>query len=171
MNYIDMFISVLLVYAVFRGFTRGFIMQLALLAALALGIFAALKLSGFTATQLKSHIHVSGEYLYLISLAVTFLLIFLGVTLVGKGIEKIAEAVELSIVNRMFGVLFSLLKTVLIIGVLLSFVDRIDHQVHLLPKNSREHSLFYKPMTSIARAIFPQLRLPASDDNTNNEFV
>ena len=111
------------------------------LVALALGIFGALKLSGFTAAQLENHIHVSEEFLYLISLGITFLLVFIGVNLVGRIIEKIAEAVELSFVNRMLGVLFSLLKTVLIIGVLLCFVDRIDHQVHFLPKNSRENSL------------------------------
>ncbi len=33
MNYIDMFILVLLIYAVYRGFTRGFILQLTILAA------------------------------------------------------------------------------------------------------------------------------------------
>ena len=68
MNYIDMFIIVLLIYAVFRGYTRGFIMQLTLLAALALGIFAALKFSGFTADKLVDFISVSSESLYLISM-------------------------------------------------------------------------------------------------------
>jgi len=56
MNYIDMFVIILLIYAVFRGYTRGFILQLTLLAALGLGIFAALKLSGFTADKLVDFI-------------------------------------------------------------------------------------------------------------------
>jgi membrane protein required for colicin V production len=171
MNYIDMFILVLLIYAVFRGFTRGFIMQLTQLAALALGIFAAIKLSHFTAAQLENHIHVSAEFLYTISLAVTFLLVFIGVNLVGKGIEKIAEAIELSFFNRMFGVLFGVLKTILILGVLLSFVDRIDRQVRFLPQNTREQSIFYKPLTSIAGTIFPQLRISESDDKAIKEVV
>jgi membrane protein required for colicin V production len=171
MNYMDMFIVVLLIYAVFKGFTRGFIMQLSLLAALALGIFAALKFSQFTAAQLENHIHVRTESLYLISLAITFLLVFIGINLVGKGVEKLIAKVELSFINRLLGVLFSLLKTTLIIGVLLLFIDRLDYKLHLLPKNSREHSLFYKPMTTIAGAIFQQLRITEHDDDPDKELV
>lgn len=171
MNYIDMFIIVLLVWAVFRGFTCGFIMQLTLLVALALGIFGALKLSGFTARQLEGRISISSEYLYIVSLGITFVLVFIGINLVGKLIEKIAESVELSLVNRMLGVLFSLSKTILIVGILLTLVDRIDRQTHVLPKNSREHSIFYKPFTSIVRTIFPSLGAPESNDEDIKEFV
>ena len=171
MNYIDMFIIVLLVWAVFRGFTCGFIMQLTLLVALALGIFGALKLSGFTARQLDGRISISSEYLYIVSLGITFVLVFIGINLVGKLIEKIAESVELSLVNRMLGVLFSLSKTILSVGILLTLVDRIDRQTHVLPKNSREHSIFYKPFTSIVRTIFPSLGAPESNDEDIKEFV
>jgi membrane protein required for colicin V production len=166
-----MFILVLLVWAVFRGYTRGFIMQLTILAALALGIFGALKLSGFTARQLEGRIGISSEYLYLVSLGITFTLVFIGTNLVGKLIEKIAESAELSFANRILGVFFSLGKIILILGILLLFFDRIDRQVHVLPKNSREHSLFYKPFTTIVRTIFPSLGAPESDDKGASEFA
>ena len=134
MNYIDMFIIVLLIWAVFRGFTQGFIMQLTLLAALALGIFAALKLSGFTAEKLVDYISVSSESLYLISIGITFVLVFIGVNLVGKLVEKMVEAVQLSFINRLFGVIFSLGKTVILLGILLAFIDRIDQHTPLSSK-------------------------------------
>ena len=171
MNYIDMFIIVLLIWAVFRGFTQGFIMQLTLLAALALGIFAALKLSGFTAEKLVDYISVSSESLYLISIGITFVLVFIGVNLVGKLVEKMVEAVQLSFINRLFGVIFSLGKTVILLGILLAFINRIDLHTPLLPKYSREHSLFYKPFTTIATTIFPSLKAPVSDDRGVKEFV
>ena len=65
MNYIDMFIMVLLVYAVFRGLTRGLVLQLASLAALIAGIYIALKFSGFTAHFLIKHWAIDYEYLYI----------------------------------------------------------------------------------------------------------
>jgi membrane protein required for colicin V production len=172
MNYIDMFIVVLLVYAVFKGFTNGFIMQLTLLAALLLGIFGALKLSGFTARQLENHVNLSPDFIYIASLGITFLLVFVAVYLVGKLTEKLIKAVELSFVNRLLGVLFGVSKIVLILGILLSYIDRIDQKVHLLPEGSREHSIFFKPFTSIVQAIFPSIALPESpDEKKAGEFV
>lgn len=171
MNYVDMFVMVLLIYAVFKGFTRGFIMQLAVLAALAVGLYAAIKGSDFTAAHLEEHIHVSAESLYLISLAVTFILVFLAVNLVGRGVEKIAEAVELSLLNRLLGVVFSVLKTLLIVGVLLLFMDRLDNRVRFVPEKTREQSLFYKPLTSLAGAIFHQLKLTSDKDHQDQQMV
>lgn len=171
MNYIDMFIIVLLIYAVFRGYTRGFILQLTLLAALALGIFAALKLSGFTADKLVDFISVSSESLYLISMGITFVLVFIGVNLAGKLVEKMVEAVELSFVNRLFGVIFSLGKMVIILGILLAFIDRIDQRTRIFPKYSREHSIFYKPFTTIATTIFPSLKSHGSQSGEIKEQV
>jgi membrane protein required for colicin V production len=163
MNYIDMFILVLLIYAVYRGFTRGFILQLTILAALALGIFAALKLSYFTAEKLKDHLSVSQESLQMIAIAVTFALVFVGVRIIGNIVEKLVEAVDLSVLNRMFGVLFSVGKIVIICGVLLLFVDRLDKRFKFLPENSRERSMFYEPFTKITTMLFPSLHKPGSD--------
>jgi membrane protein required for colicin V production len=161
---------VLLIYGVFRGFTRGFIMQLTLLVAFIIGAFAALKLSGFTARILENRISISAESLYIVAMAITFLLVFVGINLVGKMMEKFAENAELSLVNRLLGVIFSVGKVIIITGVILSFVDRVDSRVHLLPKNSREHSLFYKPFVSITTTIFPSLKAPKQSAG-DNEYV
>jgi len=172
MNYIDMFIIVLLVYAVFQGFTRGLIMQLAILTALVLGIFGALKLSGYTSRLLENHVHINPEHLYLVSLGLTFILVFIAIYLLGKLIEKLIESVELTFANRLLGIVFSLCKIVLILGIVMAYIDRIDQQARFLPKDSREHSIFYRPFTKIARTIFPALGKPKSaDDGQSGEFV
>lgn len=157
MNYIDMFIGVLLIWAVFKGYTRGFIMQLTILIALALGVFAALKLSGFTARQLDSKFVMNSETLYLVAMAGTFIIAFIGVYFIGKLVEKAIESVNLSFLNRLSGVVLSLAKTAIILGVLLVFMNRLDQRMHFLPKYTREHSVFYKPLTQIALKIFPSL--------------
>jgi membrane protein required for colicin V production len=172
MNYIDMFILVLLVYAVFRGITRGFIMQLASVTALIFGIYVAMKFSGFTASHLAKLLSVSREFLYLISLGVTFILVFLLIHMLGRILEKIIESVDLSLINKAFGVFFSLAKTVLIVGVLLVYIERIDRRVPFLPEGSREHSLFFRPFTSIIHTIFPTFGVSKVPENEkNNEMV
>src|SRR5512145_1712122 len=133
MNYIDMFILVLLVYAVYKGYTRGLIMQLTMIVALIACTFLALKLAGFTALHLQGWLKMNGETLFITSVIVTFILIFFVINLVGKFFEKMAEAAQLSLVNRLLGVVLSVFKVVLITGVILLLFNRIDSQIRILP--------------------------------------
>lgn len=164
MNYIDMFILVLLIWAVYRGYTHGFITQLTILVALAAGIFAAVKLSGVTANFLEEHVSVHPESLYLISLGITFVLVFIGVNILGNIVESMVEATPLSMINRILGIFLSVVKVIIITGVILAYINRFDRHVRILPENSREHSLFYKPFTNVATAVFPSLKV--TDKNT-----
>jgi membrane protein required for colicin V production len=157
MNFIDMFIVVLLVYAVFRGITRGLVLQMASLAALIAGIFLALKFSGFTARFLIKHWSFDYEYLFVVSLAITFTGVFILITLLGNLLDKVVEATPLSLINKLAGAVFSICKVMLIVGILLLFIDRLDKQISILPKNAREGSFFYKPVTSATRFLFPSL--------------
>jgi membrane protein required for colicin V production len=152
-----MFIMVLLVYAVFRGLTRGLVLQLASLAALIAGIYIALKFSGFTARFLIKHWAIDYEYLYMVSLAITFALVFVLIHILGNMLDKVVQTSQLSLLNKMAGAFFNVCKVMLIMGVLLLFIDRLDQRINLLPKKAREGSFFYKPVTSITLLLFPSL--------------
>jgi membrane protein required for colicin V production len=162
MELIDLLISILLVWAFFRGFSRGVIKQVTMLAALILGIFGAIKLSGFTAENLKDNIKVSSEYLYMISIGITFLVVFIAVHFLGNIVEKVVKSAELSLLNRFLGMIFSLSRTIIVLGLLLAFVARIDQKSKILSAETREKSFFYKPFTSVTYKLFPSLRLPVS---------
>ncbi len=157
MNFIDMFIMVLLVYAVFRGITRGLVLQMASLAALIAGVFLALKFSGFTARFLIKHWSFDYEYLFMVSLAITFTGVFILITMLGNLLDKVVESSPLSLMNKLAGALFNICKVMLIVGILLLFIDRLDKQISILPKNAREGSFFYKPVTSATLFLFPSL--------------
>lgn len=170
MNFIDMFIMVLLVYAVFRGITRGLVLQLMSLVALIAGIFLALKFSGFTAHFLIKHWALDYEYLYLVSLAITFALVFIMINILGNMLDKVMQASQLSLINKLAGAFFNICKVMLIMGVLLLFIDRLDNRISILPKNAREGSFFYKPVTSATLFLFPSLG-NSDKDNRHEEFV
>lgn len=157
MNYIDMFVIVLFAWAVFKGATRGLVMQATTLAALVIGIFAAVKFSGFTARFITKYIQINEEYLYLIALALTFIGIFFLINLSGKAIEKLLETIQLSLLNKALGVIFSLCKTALILGIILAYVDRLDNRLPFLPEGTKENSLFFNPLSALAKEIFPGL--------------
>lgn len=169
MNAIDLFLFVLLIYAVFKGVTRGLVLQLASLAALLAGIFAALKLSGLTARFLSDHFQIGFEYLFLISIALTFALVFILVNLVGEWVDNMVETAHLSLLNKLLGAVFNVCKVMVIAGLLLVFVDRVDSRVRFIPEKIRQGSLFYKPVTSAVLFLFPELGPPQV--NRNTEFV
>ena len=52
MNWIDLIIVIILIIAIVRGFTDGFVRELASLAALIFGIWGAIKFSSLTAGKL-----------------------------------------------------------------------------------------------------------------------
>ena len=170
MNYIDMFIMVLLVYAVFRGITRGLVLQLASLVALIAGIFLALKFSGFTARYLIKHWAFDYEYLYMVSLAITFALVFIIINILGNLLDKVIQTSQLSLINKLAGAFFNICKVMLIVGVLLLYIDRVDNRISILPKNARENSFFYKPVTSATLFLFRSLG-NIDKDNRHEEFV
>ncbi len=168
MNYLDMFIMVLLIWAVYRGYSRGFMMQFTTIVALVAGFFLAVKLSGWMSELLENHINIHPESVYLVSLSVTFVLVFIGVHILGDAIENRVETGSLSLLNRILGIFFSVFKVILICGVILAYVNRFDVHVRILPQNSREHSLFYSPFTKLATAIFPALKTDESGQVRKN---
>lgn len=172
MNYIDMFVVVLFAWAIFRGITRGLVMQATTLAALVLGIFGAMKLSGLTARIISNYFTINEEYLYLIALALTFITVFFLISIAGRAIEKILEAIQLSLLNKILGVIFSLCKMALILGIILAYVDRLDYQVHFLHEGTKENSIFFNPLSSLAKEIFPGLEYYDPDAiNTDDVFT
>ena len=75
MNYIDIFILVILMWFGYKGFRKGLVFELVSIIALALGIYGGLKFSDTTAEFLASYL--DSEYLEIISFTVTFLVILL----------------------------------------------------------------------------------------------
>lgn len=158
MSYLDIIFVVLFAWSAYKGFTKGFILQLATLAGLLLGIYGALKFSDYTAGFLSPKLDVNEQTLSIISFALTFIIILLAVILIGKLIEKFNEAIELGLVNKLLGVLLSMVKMGFIISVLLVLVNKADNKYNFIPNNTKEKSLLYKPLSNFAPMLFPYLK-------------
>jgi hypothetical protein len=57
----------------------------------------------------------------------------------------------------------------LIAGLVIVFIDRVDSRVRFVPEKARTESLFYKPVTTVVLFLFPELGPP--QDKRNTEFV
>lgn len=155
MNYIDIVLGILLVLAAISGFRKGLIAEIASLAALILGIWGAIKFSYITTDFLIENFNLHTQYLNIISFAVTFVVIVILVHIVGSAVTKMVDVVMLGFVNKLAGLVFGILKSALILSIILVVFDKIDEDVHILPKDAKQSSRMYEPIRSFAPAIFP----------------
>ncbi|MCF8335909.1 MAG: CvpA family protein [Bacteroidales bacterium] len=169
MNFIDLIFIVILLWSAYRGFTKGFILQLSTLAALLLGILGAIKFSDFTAQFLTDNFNLSSNYLNVIAFAVTFIIIVIAVHLLAKVIEKLMQAIALGFINKILGIVFGIAKTAFIISIILVLVNKANNKYHFLPKETTNSSYLYQPLSNFAPMIFPYLKFDELKDELKQE--
>jgi membrane protein required for colicin V production len=155
MNYIDIIILAIMVWSLFRGFKNGFIIELASVAALILGIWGAIRFSGFTQAKLMDFFDMQTEYIGLISFILTFIGIVILVHLLARILDKLMKAVALGLLIRLLGILFAIVKSVLILSILFVILNTIDQRAKFLPDEKINGSMLYNPISDIAPMIFP----------------
>jgi membrane protein required for colicin V production len=157
MNFIDLVFIIILLWSAYKGFRKGFILQLSTLAALLLGIFGAIHFSDFTADFLTNNFNISNQYLQIIAFAVTFIVIVIAVHLLARLIEKLVQAIALGFVNRILGIVFGVAKVAFILSIILVLVNKADEKYNFIPDEKTEKSMLYEPLSDFAPMIFPYL--------------
>jgi membrane protein required for colicin V production len=155
MNWIDAVILIILILSVVSGFINGFVKEVASLAGLILGIWGAIKFSTYTAGKLYDWFDMSGQYVGIIAFIITFILIVVVIHFIGILADKLINAIALGFLNRILGMVFGILKSVLILSVIFVILNAIDSHRPFLPHEKIEESFFYNPVSDIAPALFP----------------
>lgn len=176
MNFIDAIIAIPLLWFAYKGFTKGLIIELATLIALLLGIYIAGHFSDYTAEFLRDKMDFHSRYMSIISFSITFLGIVLLVMLFGKSLEKVVNVLLLSFVNKISGAIFGLIKAAFVISTIIYILGTFDAEQKLISPELQQHSLLYKPVKSIAPAVFPIIKesnvgiLDKIDETIHKEF-
>lgn len=169
MNYIDLVIGIILILSAIQGFRKGFIVEVASLAALVLGIWGAIKFSDWTAGFITETFGYSSKYMVTISFLVTFVVIVVIIHILGKVLDNVVKAVALGFLNRLAGIIFGVLKTAVILSILLLLFDVVDENVHILPTTQKAESKIYQPMKQLVPTLFPFIKLWNITDDTKPE--
>lgn len=157
MNYIDIILLILLVFAAINGFRKGFIEELAGLIALILGIWAALQFSGLVASLIAENFNYQSKYLPVIAFVVTFIIVLILVNIIGGIASNIIKAVQLGFLNKLAGFVFGIIKGALVLSVFLVVFNKLDQDVHLISKDAKANSRMFVPIKNFAPSIFPFL--------------
>jgi membrane protein required for colicin V production len=171
MNWLDFLIIIPVAWFAYKGFSNGLILELASLAGLILGIYAALHFSDNVGGFLSSLFTINEKYLPVISFVVTFVGVVIIIYLIGWILSKIFDLVALGIVNKLFGAIFGIAKGIILVSVVFLVLAHFGGSKPVIPYKTREGSLFYNPVASIMPALFRNFLPSEPEDGSFDERI
>lgn len=157
-NYIDVVIALILAYGVIRGGINGFIVEIASLLALILGVWGAIQFSDVVGEYLVQHVQLEEKYISLSSFIITFLGIVIAISYLGKALTSIASVIALGWLNRLLGALFGILKYGFMLSIVAVIFLQINSQFEIVEREKLKESILFEDVAKFAPTIIPALR-------------
>jgi membrane protein required for colicin V production len=157
MGFLDIILGVLLAFALYKGVRNGLFVELASLVSLLAGIYFAIKFSSFIKEILAGFVKWNPNTIQVIAFILTFILVVIGISLLGKFLTGIADFAFLGWLNKIGGGFFRMLKTILIIGIVFKVFEKINYHNFLAKKETLDKSIFYNPIQKTAGFMYPSI--------------
>jgi len=157
MGFLDIVFIALLGYALYTGLKNGLFVEIASFGSLIIGIFVAIKFSHLVRLALEDFIKVNPKYIEIIAFAITFLIVVVGIYLLAKFFTSVTNFASLGWLNKLGGAVFSLMKTILMLSVLIGLFQKININHILVKEETLNTSVFYNPIQEVATFMYPSL--------------
>ena len=136
---VDIIFMILMLIAIFKGISKGFIVAVFSLLAFIVGLAAALKLSALVAVHLSKTMNISGYWLPVLSFLIVFIGIAFLIRLGASFLKKAVNFVFLGWIDSLLGILLYAIIYLMAFSVILFFATKI----HLLSTQTRLTSRTY----------------------------
>ena len=137
---IDVAFILVMIVAIFKGLSKGFVVGIFSLLAFIIGLAAALKLSAGVANYLSKDVTSATKWLPFISFLLVFIVVILLVSLGARLIKKTIDLAMLGWLDRLGGMVLFIIIYTIIFSVILFFAEKIL----VLKPNVIESSVVYK---------------------------
>jgi membrane protein required for colicin V production len=168
MNTFDIIILALLLFGFIRGLFKGLFIEIASLVALITGVYGAIHFSYFVGNFLANRVSWDEKFVTIISFSITFGIIVLVISLIGKLFTKIADFASLGLLNKILGGLFGVVKIGLILSVILLVFNKLNNTIPFISEEQQENAILFEPIKNFAPALFPDF-LNIEEDNNDNK--
>ncbi|MDR2886232.1 MAG: CvpA family protein [Rikenellaceae bacterium] len=155
MNWIDIIIIIPMLWALYRGWRSGIFIQVGMIAGLIVGIVLAC----FIGTAVTSWLNVTnpvGKIVTNVALAGVALFC---VVWIARTISEAFSSAGLGVVDQVGGAVFSLIKMVIIVSVVLCGFQWLNNKKTLLSEDTLEGSALYYPVMKVTSYAFPFMEL------------
>lgn len=152
MNWLDWTLLILIGAAAVKGFFRGFVVEIASLVAVILGIWVATRYNA----RVAAWVGMDAEH-EVLSFIVTFIGVLVLVHLLAKVITKAMDLAMLGLPNKVAGTLFGAIRSAFVLSVVLNILMARAEVTGIVPKETLESSTLYRPLRAFAPFIVPAL--------------
>ena len=142
MTLIDIILAIPMIWLMVHGWRRGVVGEVAILAGVLLGIWAAVHLSQWVTEQFG----LEGENAVLIAFFICFVGGLVAAYFIGKAVANLMKMAHIGTVNRIGGAFFGLLKALCVLAVLINFVQMIDKHEVIIKPETKAKSVLYNPV-------------------------
>lgn len=149
MNFLDIIVAILLGLGIIRGLRNGVIREVAGLLGVILGIWAGLRLAFLFADYYREHIDINEKLLPFLAFLTAFVLALVAVLLLGRILDRIVKAAQLSLLNKILGAVFGVLKWAFITGSILNVAGHSGY----LPASVKQGSVTYPYVTGYTTTV------------------
>ncbi|WP_442787421.1 CvpA family protein [Flavobacterium suncheonense] len=157
MGFIDIALAALLVFGLIKGLRNGLFVELASLVAFFVGIYAAVKFSYLAKALLEEAVSWSPKTVQLTAFVLTLVVVVVAIHLLAKIFTGIADFAFLGWLNTLGGGVFAVLKTVLLLGIVLSLFQKVNLNNMLVLQETQENSLLFHPILKTSEVLLPVL--------------
>ena len=158
MNILDIILLICFIPALIQGIRKGFIAQAISIISIVAGIWASARFADVVSAWVAQYITASEQVMKVVAFALILVVVFIVLGLVGRLLVGLFNLVLLGWVNRLLGVVFALLKTALIIGLLIIVFTSINDNFHFVQESVLNESVLYPHLKKIAFEVFPYVK-------------
>lgn len=122
---IDIAFAIVIVFAIFKGFTKGLILGIFSFFAFMIGLAAALKLSAVVAEYLKHNASAATKWLPLFSFIIVFVAVILLVNVGARLIRRTLRFAMLGWIDRLGGMILYIFIYIIVFSIFLFFAEKL----------------------------------------------
>ena len=158
MNIVDIILLICFVPALVQGLRKGFISQVIAIISIIAGVWLSVQFASPVTAWLAQYIQGSEQVLKVVSFALIFIAVAAGLAILGKLIEGTVKLIMLGWLNRLLGVIFSLIKAGLIVGLVIMAFCSLNNTFNFVSEETLSQSVLFPPLKNMAYTVFPYLK-------------
>ena len=158
MNILDIILLICFVPALIQGIRKGFIAQAISIISIIAGIWTSARFADVVSAWIGQFITASEQVLKVVAFAIILVIVFLVLAAVGKLLEGMFKLVMLGWLNKLLGVVFALIKTGLIVGLVIIAFSSLNETFKFVQESVLNESVLYPPLKNLALEVFPYIK-------------
>ena len=139
MNFFDILTLIALAWAVVTGWRSGLISQLLSLGGVILGIVLAI---GYGA-EVGAMLNIDERFSVVAGFLITFVAVLIGASILAKFLAKILSFIGLGWINTLLGVVLSLIKGIIVLGMLYAAIFSLNNSLQFIESQYFENSVSF----------------------------